>query len=65
MKKHENTKKESKNMKPETRFQAGGCEGLSEMMSCCCEDQKGMPDCCSDMKKMWEQMQSTSQKSRK
>ena len=57
MKKHEKTKKESKNKKAESRFHSDDSESLFEMMSECCEGQAGVPDCCAGMKKMWEEMQ--------
>lgn len=65
MKKHENTTKENKNRKSGKRFQAGDSEGLFEMINRWCEGQGRTPDCCSGMKKMWEEMQDKSQEDRK
>ena len=57
MKKHEKTKKEHKYKKMESWFQSEGSERWSEMMKQFCEGQTGVPDCCTNMKKMCEGMQ--------
>ncbi len=61
MKNQKKTKKENKNKETESRFQSEGAGRLFEMMNQCCEGQTGMPDCCSEMRKMWEEKQDKSQ----
>jgi hypothetical protein len=65
MTKHKNTSNENKNKKSENPFDEGCSKAFLEMMAKCCEGQRGTPNCCSGMKKIWENMQDKSQEDRK
>lgn len=65
MKKPETNTTDSNTKNSENRNQPGDFEAFYEMINRCCEGQRGEPDCCSGMKKLWEERKGKSQEDRK
>jgi hypothetical protein len=51
-----------KHKRIESGFQAGNSEGLVEMMKRCRDGQTEVTDCCSEMRKIWEEMEAKTQR---